>query len=80
MIKKEKTPQSTTRKSNLQAENEIDLIKKTNLENDVYPNYVNLDTDTLTSENKELNRKAGRDSIVLLKIWIIIYLLQKINI
>ena len=23
-------------------------------ENDVYPNYVNLDTDTLTSENKEL--------------------------
>lgn len=36
-------------------------------ENDVYPNYVNLDTDTLSSENKELNRKAGRDSIVLLK-------------
>ena len=41
---------------------------KSNLQDqDLYPNTVNLDAETLTDETKKLNREAVRDSIVLLK-------------
>ena len=42
-------------------------IKSKLKDEDLYPNTVDLDIDTLTDQTKELNRKAVRDSIVLLK-------------
>ena len=42
-------------------------IKSNLKDKDLFPNFVNLDADTLTSKTKKLNRKAARDSIVLLK-------------
>ena len=34
---------------------------------DLYPNYVNLDKNTITDDTKKLNREVGADSIVLLQ-------------
>ena len=42
-------------------------IKSNLKDKDLYPNSVDLDIDTLTDKTKKLNRKAARDSIVLLK-------------
>ena len=42
-------------------------IKSKLKDEDLFPNTVDLDIDTLTDKTKKLNRKAVRDSIVLLK-------------
>ena len=42
-------------------------IKSKLKDKDLYPNFVNFDVDTLTDKTKKLNRKAARESIVLLK-------------
>jgi beta-glucosidase len=45
----------------------LDQIPDSPKDSDYYPESVNLDKDTITSETKKLNREVGADSIVLLQ-------------
>jgi beta-glucosidase len=43
------------------------LTDSTLTDNDLYPNYVDLDKTTISDDTKKLNREVGGESIVLLK-------------